>query len=336
MFFVGIDLHKKTITVCVVNQEGGVVMRRTLACCEPHNIVAFFQRLGKFQAVVEATSSYEWLWRLLEPMADRLVLAHPKKLRIIAESKRKSDRIDAQVLAEYLAKDEIPESYRPTPRQRQHRMLVRHRCFARRRGASARTKIRRIVADYNADRPNLFTADGLSYLAGLKLADADRFVVDQLVQEWQQHQSRVQQAEKRLRAFAKDAPALEAEARAVLGSIPGVGTVTIEIVLSELADIRRFRSEKNTVAYAGLAPGFRESAGKRKDLAITKEGSRLLRWALVEAAWRLVRHSRRWATIYGRLQQRRGKKKAIVAVARRLLGVMVAVWRTGQPYRHAG
>jgi transposase len=85
-----------------------------------------------------------------------------------------------------------------------------------------------------------------------------------------------------------------------------------------------------------LAPGFRESAGKRKDLAITKEGSRLLRWALVEAAWRLVRHSRRWATIYGRLQQRRGKKKAIVAVARRLLGVMVAVWRTGQPYRHAG
>jgi transposase len=336
MFFVGIDLHKKTITVCVVNQEGGVVMRRTLACCEPHNIVAFFQRLGKFQAVVEATSSYEWLWRLLEPMADRLVLAHPKKLRIIAESKRKSDRIDAQVLAEYLAKDEIPESYRPTPRQRQHRMLVRHRCFARRRGASARTKIRRIAADYNADRPNLFTADGLSYLAGLKLADADRFVVDQLVQEWQQHQSRVRQAEKRLRAFAKDAPALEAEARAVLGSIPGVGTVTIEIVLSELADIRRFRSEKNTVAYAGLAPGFRESAGKRKDLAITKEGSRLLRWALVEAAWRLVRQSRRWATIYGRLQQRRGKKKAIVAVARRLLGVMVAVWRTGQPYRHAG
>jgi transposase len=336
MFFVGIDLHKKTITVCVVNQERAVVKRRTLCCCEPDLIEDFFRGLGRFQAVVEATASYEWLWRLLEPLADRLVLAHPKKLRIIAESKRKSDRIDAQVLAEYLAKDEIPESYRPTPRQRQHRVLVRYRCFARRRGASARTKIRRILADYNADRNNLFTAEGMSYLASVKLADADRFVVDQLVQEWQQHQSRVRQAEKRLRAFAKKASAAEAEARAVLGSVPGVGTVTVDIVLSELADIRRFRSEKDVMAYAGLAPGFRESAGKRKELAITKDGSRLLRWALVEAAWRLVRQSRRWATVYGQLQQRRGKKKAIVAVARRLLGVIVAVWRTGQPYRHAG
>jgi len=88
-------------------------------------------------------------------------------------------------------------------------------------------------------------------------------------------------------------------------------------------------------AYAGLAPKRRESAGRAKELGITKEGSALLRWALVEAAWRLVRHSRRWATIFEGLSRRRGKKKAIVAVARRLLGVMVALLRTGQRYRAA-
>src|SRR5687768_14042182 len=158
MVFVGIDLHKQTITVCVVNQERVVQARRTFYCREPGKIVSFFAGLGPFQAVVEATASYEWLWQLLEGMADRLVLAHPKKLRIIAESKRKSDHIDAHVLADYLAKDEIPLSYRPTPRQRQHRVLVRYRCFARRRGASVRTKIRSILADYNADRRDLFTA----------------------------------------------------------------------------------------------------------------------------------------------------------------------------------
>ena len=113
-------------------------------------ILRFFEGLGTFQAVVEATASYEWLWQLLEPVADRLVLAHPKKLRVIAESTRKSDQLDAQVLAEFLAMDMIPEAYRPTPRQRQHRAWsgtgVSHG-----RITALKNKIRRIFSDYNAD-----------------------------------------------------------------------------------------------------------------------------------------------------------------------------------------
>jgi len=335
MFFVGIDLHKKTITVCVVNQERVIVQRRTLACSDPDSIRRFFAELGPFQAVVEATASYEWLWQLLEPLANRLVLAHPKKLRIIAESTRKSDRLDAQVLAQFLALGMIPEAYRPTPRQRQHRRLVRQRCFVRRRAGAARTKIRQIVADYNADRPDLFTSEGQEYLATVKLSAADRFVVDQLSDDWRHHCRQLTQAEQRLRAFAQQAPAIEAEARAVLQSVPGIGRVTVDIVLSEIGDIRRFRSAKEVMAYAGLVPGQRESAGKSKQLGITKDGSRLLRWAMVEAAWRLVRRGRRWQNAFDNLRQRCGKKKAIVAIARRLLGVIVAVWRKGEKYRLA-
>lgn len=335
MVFVGVDLHKKTIVCCVVDQRAIVLQRKTLLCLEPAKIVAFFRGLGTFQAVVEATASYEWLWRLLEPLADRLVLAHPKKLRIIAESRRKSDRLDAQVLAEFLAKDEVPESYRPTPRQRQHRLLVRHRCYVRRRTAATRVKIRRILADSNADRRDLFTGDGLAYLDAVTLPAADRFVVDQLLVDWQHQRRQLRAVEAQLGEFARDAPAAEAEARAVLASVPGVGPVTVDVVLSEVADVRRFRSVKDVVAYAGLAPGFRESAGKRRALAITREGSRLLRWALVEAAWRLVRLTARWRTVYERLSHRRGKRKAIVAIARRLLTVLAAVWRSGQRYRPA-
>src|SRR5579864_5436701 len=117
MLYVGIDLHKKTIALCVVNQERQVTARRTLSCCERDKIVQYFRTLGEFQAVVEATASYEWLWQLLEPLADRLVLAHPKKLRVIAESVRKTDALDAEVLSRFLALGMIPEAYRPTPRQ---------------------------------------------------------------------------------------------------------------------------------------------------------------------------------------------------------------------------
>src|SRR5260370_13988506 len=105
MFYVGIDLHQKTIRLCVVNQERQVIQRKTLLCSATETIRDFFAALGAFEAVVEATASYEWLWQLLEPLAQRLVLAHPQKLRVIAESTRKSDKLDAKTLAEFLALD---------------------------------------------------------------------------------------------------------------------------------------------------------------------------------------------------------------------------------------
>ena len=86
-------------------------------------------------------------------------------------------------------------------------------------------------------------------------------------------------------------------------------------------------------AYVGLAPGQRESAGKTKELGITHRGSRLLRWALNQAAWQLVRRDLRWRRIFESLAKRRGRKKAITAVSRRLLCVMTAVVSRGQPYR---
>ena len=105
MNYVGIDLHKKTITIHVVNQERKKRDHKRLYCQPSQLIVDYFKKLGPFQAVIEATASYEWLVRLLEPLANRIILAHPKKLRVIAESTRKSDKIDAQVLAEFLALD---------------------------------------------------------------------------------------------------------------------------------------------------------------------------------------------------------------------------------------
>jgi transposase len=178
----------------------------------------------------------------------------------------------------------------------------------------------------------LFTLKGRKYLKGMTLSAADRFTADLLCEELDQHTARLKQVDKQLAAFAKDAPVAEREARAVLESMPCVGPVTVDVVLAEVGDIRRFGSQRKATAYAGLAPGIRESAGKAKQLGITKEGSRLLRRILVETAWRLVNKTRRWATIYEKLKLRCGGKKAIVAVARRLWCVMFAMLRSGQPY----
>jgi transposase len=337
--YVGVDLHKQIIVLCVVVVVAGkrqVVARRKLACHDVAGVDEFFAGLGTFQVAVEATAAYEWFLERVERHAERIVLVHPRKMRIIAESRRKSDRLDAQILAEFLAADELPEAWRPTPRVREHRVLVRQRDALRRRISSVKCRLRNLLAHYNADMPRLFTRDGQQHLATVSLSAADRFVADQLQAELAFHLQQRAAVDQQLELFAAAAPLAEREARAVLATVPCVGPVTIEVMLSELGDVRRFRAQNDVAQYAGLAPGQRQSAGRSVELGITKEGSRLLRWALVELAWRLVGKTRRWAFTYESLKRRIGPKKAIVAVARRVLCVLVSLLKSGQRYCLAG
>jgi len=333
--FIGVDLHKKLITACVMNEERTIVARKTLYCDQPDQITTFFKQHQPFQVVVEATASYLWFVERVEPLAEKVVLANPKKLRVIAESTKKTDRLDAQILAEFLARDMIPRAYMPTPRQRQHRILVRHRQHLRSQMTSIRCKIRHLLADHNADRKDLFSkACGKAYLKQVALGDAERFVLRQLWSEHEHYQAQMLALTKKIKAFAAKAPQREAEARMILKTAPGVGTVTAEVILSELGDISRFKNAKAVSAYAGLVPVVKQSGGKRsRDLAISKEGSGLLRWALVEAAWRLVHTSVRWSAVFARLRKRGGNKRAIVAVARKLLCVLYAMLKTSTPYK---
>lgn len=337
MNYVGVDLHKKVIMACVMDANRKITARKTLYPNQPHQIIEFFESLGEYQVALEATSGYHWFVELLEPSAQEVVLANPSKLRVIAESTRKTDKLDAQVLAEFLARDMIPRAFMPTPRQRQHRALVRHRQYLRGRATSVKCKIRHVLADHNADRRDLFSAGcGKAYLKALKLDAVDRFRLADLWSEWESITRRLKKTAAKIKAFAAKAPQAEAEARGLVKTAPGVGTVTAEVVLSELGDVRRFRSAKAVCAYAGLVPVVRQSGGKKaKDGRITKQGSGLLRWALVESAWRLVASSRQWAGTYERIKKRSGAKRAIVAVARKLLCVLYAMLRDSKPYRSA-
>lgn len=332
MNFIGVDLHKQSITFCVVNQNRNVLERKRILCADTAGIVTFLEKWKDSEMVVEATASYEWFIKLAEPLSTRVVLAHPQRMRVIAESTRKSDKQDAQILAEFLSLGIIPAAYRPTPRERDHRRLVRHRDAIQRRITSIKNRLRRILSDYNADRRDLFSRQGRQFLAEFCLSAADRFAVDQLSQELTFKQDQLKQANHQLEEFAKKSPLRQQQQRELLRSIPGVGFVTSEVVLAELANVERFDSQKQVVAYAGLAPGQRESDGKSKQLHIEKTGSRHLRWILVESAWQLVRYSPLWKNVYEQHKKRIGAKKAIIAIARRLLTVMVAVLKSGKPY----
>jgi transposase len=198
-------------------------------------------------------------------------------------------------------------------------------------------KVRNLLGHYNADIAGLFTRQGEQYLASVPLSPADRWVLQALQEQLGLFHQQLHAADRQLVQFAHGGPLAEQEARTLLDTIPQVGPVTIDVVLSELGDWRRFRSQKAVTAFAGLDPGFRRSAGKCQDLHIRKEGSSLLRWAMIQAAWRLVRTSSRWRQMFQRLQVNTGsKKKAIVGVTRHLLCAMFAMLQSGRSYELLG
>ncbi len=337
MFFVGADLHKKSITFCVVRLVGRTtefVKRKRILCKDVAAIETFYQELGTFQVTVEATIGYDWFAAVAEKYAERVVIAHAGKLRVIAESTRKTDKIDARILADFLAHDMIPEAWRPTPRVRQHRSLVRRRRKIQNRITSIKNTMHGVLTRYNADRTDLFTYLGWEAAMETSLLEEERWLLNDLNDDLYQNFDRLAAIDVRLAQFAKKAPAKEREAREVLATVPNVGVVTVDIVLAELGDWERFRCADAVVSFAGLDPGVRESDGKRKDLKLTKAGSPHLRWVMIQLAHRIKRTSPRWRSTFERLSLRIGNKKATCAIARRMLLVLFAMLRDGQAYRY--
>jgi transposase len=167
----------------------------------------------------------------------------------------------------------------------------------------------------------------------LKLRPAEQFRLEQLITSLRTLEEQLVATEQELAKFRSKAPQQEKKNHKILRSIPGVGSVIADIVLSTMGDIRRFSSIRKATGYSGLVPGVRQSDKKRKELQIAKEGPRILRWALVEATWTAIRCSRYWREQYDRIAKRRGKKKAAVAIARRMLGVMYTLLKEQTTYR---
>lgn len=339
MKYIGADLHKKTITFCVLSEDKNrklkLITTRRLHCSLPGSIEDFLREQGESELVVEATIGFDWFAALAEKICRRVAIAHPGKMRIIADSTRKSDKVDARVLAEFLAKDMIPEAWRPTPRVRQYRSLIRYRQQLVRRRTSVKNMIRGILTRYNADRSDLFTRKGWAAALKTELHAAEKWLLEQHKADLDRINKQLSAAEMKLGSFADEAPVAEREARAILATMPSVGPVTIDVVLAELGDWRRFKNADAVSAFAGLDPGVRSSDETRHNLRMTKAGSPLLRYTMIQLAHRLKRTTARWRNIYEKLEKRIGSKKATCAIARRLLITMYAMLRDGRAYQMA-
>ncbi|MFO0946715.1 MAG: transposase [Planctomycetota bacterium] len=266
MYFVGIDLHKKLIVLCVMDQNRRVMQTQKFACCEVGLIRKFFESLGKFRAVVEATASYEWLVDLLEPLADKIVLAHPSKLRVIAESSRKIDKLDAKILAEFLVLDMIPGRTGRRSAACEHRMLVRHRVSIRRAINRVKCRIRRVLFGSQHGSGQFVQRERTAICPNADLARIRAFRARSIAGKLRSLERTTRRYRSTNQAIPRKRPTKEKEARELLATVPGVGEVVTEVILAELGDVNRFGSQKKSLCLCGSGSLEARVSGKVEGL----------------------------------------------------------------------
>ena len=314
MWYAGIDLHRETAVVALVDESGERAAARTFQCSRPERIVEYFLEHRPFRAVIEASCFYRWLYDLLRPHGE-VVLAHPLRLRAIWSGRAKTDKLDARVLADLLRAELIPESYVPPERYQALRDLTRARARLVRGRTKAQNGLHFLLGRYNLRAPYRmpFGARGLKWLESLELPPASALVRDELVERVRYFDRRVRKLDEELARVAGEFPETEA-----LTPLHGVGLYSALLVVAEIGEPGRFRSARQVAAYAGLTPRVKQSGAALKRGRISKEGSAWLRWILVQAAIKVVRRDGALKCFYERIRRRAGAKRARVAVARKL------------------
>ncbi len=314
MWHVGIDLHRKNLVMAAVNDAGEVMDPVRIDCQDPEGILRVIQVLGNFRAVIEATGTYRWLYDLLSPHGT-VLLAHPLRLRAMIQRRAKTDKLDAILLAQLLRIDQIPLAYVP-PKKYQHlRELTRHRTRLARGQAQAKIKLRALLARLNRVAPykQPFGPRGLAWFRSQDFGPIDNLIRDELLLRLAHFAGQVKMLDEHLSQLRGEFPEVEA-----LLDIHGVGLYTALVVVGELGEVERFRRASQVGAYAGLVARVQQSGSHCYHGSITREGSPLLRWALVEVALHVTGADQALKNFYTRVRKRSSAKRARVAVARKL------------------
>lgn len=339
MIHMGIDVHKKN---CVVTVKGDSkdILEQTKFERTYNGLSSFLNSIKlnypdeQYRAVLESTGNY-WIkvHDYLEENGLDTLVAHPTRTKAIAHARLKNDKIDSNILSDLLRADLVCESYVPDREHRESRQLVRARMDLVTSRTMNRNKVRAILSKYELDEPgDIFTKKGTEWLRSLTCSGAvswiDRMQLNALL-------DMLESLDRQITAFTAKIASISMDDDRVklLMTIPGVNYFTALTVVSEIADIKRFITPWKLVAYAGLAPSQRDSADRRRRGRITKQGSRWLRFALVEAANIARMHDERLRSFHSRIASRRGFQKANVATAKEMLVIMWHMLTNNEPYR---
>jgi transposase len=290
-------------------------------------------RTKKCNAVLESTGNM-WM-RIHDTLEDNgidTILANTFKTKIIAQAKIKSDKLDARILSDLLRTGLISESYVPVKDFRDKRSLVRHRIVLSRTKTKMANKVHAILDkyEYRTELTDMFGIHGIQWLKTLSVSPIDRIILDTMIASIETIDNQIEIVSKEIVRYAWH----DSKDVKILLSITGIDIFSAMLISTEIVDIKRFSTPWKLVSYAGLAPSIRESSGKIKTGRITKQGSPLLRWIIVQCALSAIRYDNHMRIFYERIKQRKGHGKAIVATAKEMFVIIRYMLTRHQLYRY--
>ena len=314
MWHVGIDLHREFIVIAGVRDNGEAMDPLRFSCRDRESIRDTLCSLGRFRAVIEATGTYRWLYDLLSPHGV-ILLAHPFYLRAMIQRRSKTDKLDAQLLANLLRINQIPLAYIPPEPYQRLRDLVRCRTRLGRELAESKIQLRALLARQNREAPFRvpFGVRGLAWFRSQDFGPIENLVRDELLARMRHFGRRITILDRRLAEIGQDFPQAEA-----LLDIHGIALFSALLIVAELGEVDRFRTAKQVGAYSGLTSRVHQSGSHCHRGSISRQGSPWLRWILVEAALKAVRKDAALQNFYTRVRKRSSAKIARVATARKL------------------
>ena len=335
MYFIGLDVHKKTISFCVkdaagrVHQEGKIgATRRDLDC--------WVRTLPQPRMIaMEATIFTGWIYDHLLPHAEKVKVAHPLMLRAIAAAKKKNDKIDASKITDCLRCDFLPECHMASTEIRDRRRVLRYRNLVVKQMTQMKNRVSGLLMEtgvsYNKQRLHKVGYFGELMSTNQDISDAVRPLLN-LSRGMIRHSGKL---EYDLVSWLERDPLLKERLRR-LRTVPGVGSITALTWALEIGDYTRFSSNKQAISYCGLCADEKSSADKTMRMPLSKQRNKHIQRVLIEAAKLAPRESPELAMIRARELERGNPNRATLAVARKMVCYMLAVERRQQDFVPAG
>ena len=332
MLYAGVDLHSKWTQVAVTDEAGVQRLNRRIPSTREDVLRLFGEFEGEpLKVVFEATYGWGWFADLLEDAGIDRCMAHPLRVKAIAAARVKNDAVDAATLAHLLRADLIPTAWIAPPEIREARALVRSRISLVRMRARLKNQIRAVLAQHgmSVSVQDIIGRKARLHLGQLQLPQAYRSLIELWVRMADCFTVEIDHVEGELRRRYLDDPRV-----ARLTAIPGIGFLTAVIVIVEVGDVSMFRRASQLCSFAGLTPREHSSSDHTRRGHITKQGSRWLRWAMVEAAVGSQCKTEQLNKLEARVRIRRGVPIARVAKARKLLTYCYHALRDPQGCRY--
>jgi transposase len=319
----GLDVHKDSTYATILNDEGKIVDQTRMS---NDRVLSYLVHYRVNRVAMGSSTAIAPLFRRLAGRGFEVMVSHPKKTRYIAEAKIRSDRVDSRAIAELARLDALPLAYVPDTETSRLREKVRRRAFLVRQRAKLKVKIKSVLTYEGIEPPSnhgLFTLEGVQWLHSLGLESVDSYL--RIMSTFSRE---IKLLSRQLLGLAE-----EDEDVKLLMTIPGIGYYSALLVKSEIGDVNRFPFGERLCSYAGLVPSTRSSGRAVRHGGITKEGSRWLRWVMVQAAQTHVHRFDSTVTrMYSRLAERKSKQVALTAAAHKLLLICYSVLKNKRPY----